>query len=169
MQPAVHHSPLHSHHFSQSEWLQCHLFIRELGEKFDSGSILVILENNKKHISFRDKVIVGECEMSSGKIKPITKELHFIDSFRFMASRLDSLARNLVGMNGMMCEGCGSETELTHIDENHVTHGTCVKWRGASHGKLEITLIFDNLRVDRLTQTNSSDCCSERELIPMNT
>ena len=44
-----------------------------------------------------------------------------------MSSSLDLLSRNLVGVNGMVCKGCGSEAELTHIDENYVAHGMCGK------------------------------------------
>ena len=53
----------------------------------------VIAENKEKYISFNVKVDV-HLEMDG---KPVTKkiELRFIDSFRFMASSLDSLARNL--------------------------------------------------------------------------
>ena len=51
-------------------------------------------------------------------------KLQFIDSVRFMASSLDLLSRNLVVVNGMMCKGCRSEAELTHINENYVAHGT---------------------------------------------
>ena len=52
-----------------------------------------------------------------------------------MSSSLDSLYRNLVGVNEIVCKGCESEAELTNIDENYVAHGTCGKCRGASHGK----------------------------------
>ena len=84
-----------------------------------------------------------------------------------MSSSLDSLSRNLVGVNGMVCEGGGSEVELMHINENYVTHGTCGKCRCASNQILGIDRIFDNLRVG--IWTNSSDCCSEKEFIPTNT
>ena len=40
----------------------------------------------------------------------------------------------------MMCEECENEAELTHIDENYITHGTCGKCRGASYHKLVITM-----------------------------
>ena len=33
-----------------------------------------------------------------------------------------------------------------HIDENYTAHGTCRKYQGTSHQKLEIDLIYDNLR-----------------------
>ena len=70
-----------------------HLFIRQLGEKFQTKDIGVIAENKEKYISFNVKIDV-QLEMDG---KPVTKkiELRFIDSFRFMASSLDSLARNL--------------------------------------------------------------------------
>ena len=67
-----------------------------------------------------------------------------------MASNLDSLSRNLVGTNGMTCNQCKSEAELTNIAENYVAHGTCGKCRGDNHQKLEIEPIFDNLRVGQM-------------------
>ena len=69
-----------------------------------------------------------------------------------MASTLDSLSRNLVGTNGMVCEECKSEVELIHIDENYVTHGTCGKCQGASHRELEIDPVFGNRRVGRTNE-----------------
>ena len=56
-------------------------------------------------------------------IKLIIRELQFIDSFKFMVSSLDLLARNLFEIDGMRCEECRSEVELMHIDENYITHG----------------------------------------------
>ena len=64
-----------------------------------------------------------------------------------MASSLDSLSRNLVGTNGMICNKCGSQAELTHIDENYVAHEICGKCRADSHRNLMINTIFNNLRV----------------------
>ena len=73
-----------------------------------------------------------------GRIKKKKIQLRFIDSIRFMVSSLDSLVRNLVGVNGMMCKQCKSKTELSHIDDNYVVHGMCGKCRGTSHQKLVI-------------------------------
>ena len=73
-----------------------HLFIRELGMKFDSGSIGLIAENKEKYISFNVDVIVGKYEDMWGRIKKKKIRLMFIDSFCFMASSLDSFSRNLV-------------------------------------------------------------------------
>ena len=44
-----------------------------------------------------------------------------------MASGLDSFTKNLVGVNGMMCKECKTQTELAHIDEDYVAHGQCRK------------------------------------------
>ena len=65
-------------------------------------------------------------------------------------SSLDSLSRNLVGVNGMVFKECGSQAELTHINENYVAHGTCGKCQDAR--KLEIDPIFDNLRVGHMDE-----------------
>ena len=70
-----------------------HLFIRQLGEKFQTKNIGVIAENKEKYISFNVKIDV-QLKMDG---KPVTKkiELRFIDSCRFMLSSLDKLASNL--------------------------------------------------------------------------
>ena len=52
-----------------------HLFIRELGKKFNSGSIGVITDNKEKHISFNIEVFIEEHEMPLGEIKPVKKQL----------------------------------------------------------------------------------------------
>ena len=129
-----------------------HLFIRELEKEFDSGSIGVIANNKEKYISFNIDVIVGRYEDMWGRIKENKIQLRFIDSIRFMAGSLDSLARNLVGVNGMMCNKCGSQAELSHIDENYIAHVNRAKCRGDSHRKLMINPIFDNLRVGHMNE-----------------
>ena len=108
-------------------------------------------KNPEKYISFNINVTVGEYKSPLGETKQIKRQLLFIDSVRFMGSSLDTLSRNLVRLNGMVCIGYGSKVELTHINENYVTHGMCGKCRGPSHQKLEIDPIFDNLRSYRGT------------------
>ena len=129
-----------------------HLFIRELGKQFDFGSISVIAENKEKYISFNINVAKDNSKTPFSKKKQITRCLQFIDSVRFMLSSLDSLSRNLVGVNWMVCKGCGTELEFTHINENFVAHGMCGKCLGARHQKLEIDRIFDNLRVGHMDE-----------------
>ena len=68
---------------------------------------------------------------------------------KFMVSSLDSFYRNLVEVNGKVCKKCRSKVELTCIDENYVAHGTCGKCKSC---KLEIDLIFDNLRVSHMDE-----------------
>ena len=70
-----------------------HLFIRELGK--ETNKIGVITENKEKYISFTTNVMVDESQ-DEGKTKEKKIQLRFIDSFRFMASSLDSLTNNLV-------------------------------------------------------------------------
>ena len=72
------------------------MFIRELGNKFDTDKIGVIAENKEKYISFTTDVVVDWYMDELGWIKEKKIQLRFIDSMRFMASSLDSLMNNLV-------------------------------------------------------------------------
>ena len=74
-----------------------HLFIRELGKKFNKDDIGVIAENKEKYISFNVSIPVKLAGVTDKNGKQVIKKvkLRFIDSCRFMASSLDKLARNL--------------------------------------------------------------------------
>ncbi|XP_057313055.1 uncharacterized protein LOC130654451 [Hydractinia symbiolongicarpus] len=73
-----------------------HLFIRELGEKYDTEDIGCIAENTEKYISFNVKIKVPIAGMGYGNGETYKKiEIRFIDSCRFMASSLEKLASNL--------------------------------------------------------------------------
>ena len=72
-----------------------HLFIRELGKKFDSGSIGVIAENKEKYISFNVDVSVDEQKTPLGETKQIKRQCDSLTAF--MSNSLDSRSRNLVG------------------------------------------------------------------------
>ena len=87
------HIPIVFHNLSGYD---AHLFIRELGKKFDTGKIGVIAENKEKYISFNVDVIVDWYEDELGRIKEKKIQLRFIDSMRFMVSSLDSPMNNLV-------------------------------------------------------------------------
>lgn len=72
-----------------------HLFIKELAKQYGSSNLKAIAENKEKYISFSLDVKVGEYVDKHGKIKDEKIQLRFIDSFRFMASGLDRLSKNL--------------------------------------------------------------------------
>ena len=71
-----------------------HLFIKELGKH--SKDIGVISKNKEDHITFSVNVVVDKYINKEGNEKDKLIELRFIDSFKFMASSLDSLMNNLV-------------------------------------------------------------------------
>ena len=88
------HIPIAFHNLSGYD---AHLFIRELGQKFNKEDIGVIAENKEKYISFSVKINVKLAGVTNKEGKPVYKkvQLRFIDSCRFMASSLDKLASNL--------------------------------------------------------------------------
>ena len=71
-----------------------HLFIKELGKH--SKDIGVIAKNKEDYITFSVNVVVDKYINKEGNEKDKLIELRFIDSFKFMASSLDSLTNNLV-------------------------------------------------------------------------
>ena len=84
------HIPIVLHNLSRYD---THLFIQELGK--ETNKIGVITENKEKHISFTTDAMVDEYQ-DKGKTKEKKIQLRLIDSFKFMASSLDSLTNNLV-------------------------------------------------------------------------
>ena len=81
-----------------------HLFIKELGKKFNKNGIRVIAENKEKCISFNVKINVKLAGVSNEDGKEVRKniQLRFID--RFMASSLDKLPNNLHGTGEVKCD-----------------------------------------------------------------
>ena len=71
-----------------------HLFIKELGKY--SKDIEVIAKNKEDYVTFSVNIAVDRYTDKEGNEKDKTIELRFIDSFKFMASSLDSLTNNLV-------------------------------------------------------------------------
>ena len=89
--------------------------------------------------------MVDRYENELGKIKEKKIQLRFIDSMRFMASSVDSLTNNLVGVSGMPCNEYIESCEITHIDEDYVAHGKCKKcYSGYSKRQLNKNSIFGN-------------------------
>ena len=69
-----------------------HLFVKNLGKS--EGNIKCIPNNEEKYISFSKEIIVDAYEKDGKKVE-VKHEIRFLDSFKFMASSLDSLAGNL--------------------------------------------------------------------------
>ena len=74
-----------------------HLFIKELGKRFNKNDIGVIAENEEKYIRFNVKINVKLAGVSNKDGTGVCRniQLRFIDSCRFMALGLDKLASNL--------------------------------------------------------------------------
>ena len=70
-----------------------HLFIKNLG--FSAGNINCIPNNEERYISFTKKIQVGSYTNKEGETKPLKHQIRFIDSFKFMATSLDTLVNNL--------------------------------------------------------------------------
>ena len=114
------HIPIVFHNLSGYD---AHLFIKELGRRFNKNDIGVIAENKEKYISFNVKTNV---KLAGVKYKDGTQvhkniQLRFIDSCRFMASSLDKLASNLCGTSGIQCDKCKGNMELINIFGDYIT------------------------------------------------
>ena len=70
-----------------------HLFIKNLGKS--EGKIGCIPNNEEKYISFSKHILVDKFKNKKGEEKEVIREIRFIDSFKFMATSLDSLVNNL--------------------------------------------------------------------------
>ena len=70
-----------------------HLFIKNLGKS--EGKINCIPNNEEKYISFTKQILVDKFINKEGKEKEVKRDIRFIDSFKFMATSLDSLVKNL--------------------------------------------------------------------------
>ena len=69
-----------------------HLFIKEMGKH--TNDIGVIAKNKEDYITFSVNVAVDRYTDKNGDERDRFIELRFIDSFKFMASSLDSLMSN---------------------------------------------------------------------------
>ena len=70
-----------------------HLFIKNLGKS--EGKIDCIPNNEEKYISFTKHILVDKFIDKEGEEVEVKRKIRFIDSFKFMATSLDSLVKNL--------------------------------------------------------------------------
>ena len=72
-----------------------HLFITNLASKINGEKLNCIPNNEQKYISFTKDLVVSHFKDEKGLTHPITFQLRYVDSFKFMASSLAILASNL--------------------------------------------------------------------------
>ena len=122
------HIPIVFHNLSGYD---AHLFIKELGKKFNKDDIGVIAENKEKYISFNVKINVRLAGVGNKDGKEVCKniQLRFIDSCRFMASSLGKLASNLCGTSGIQCYKCKGNMELINISGDYIALFECERCR----------------------------------------
>ena len=82
--------PVYFHNLSGYD---CHLFIKKLKTN-NGGKINCIPKTEENYISFSKEVVVDKFK-KDGKEIIVKRELRFIDTFKFMASSLDALSKNL--------------------------------------------------------------------------
>ena len=104
-----------------------HLFINELGRRFNKNDIGIITENKEKYISCNVKINV---KLAVVKYKDGTEvckhiQLRFIDSFRFMASSLGKLANNLCSASWIQCDKCKGNMKPINISGNYIASLGC--------------------------------------------
>ena len=108
-----------------------HLFIKELGRKFNKNDIGVIAEKEENYISFNVKINIklAGVKYKDGKEACKNIQLRFVDSCRFMALSLDKLASNLCGTSGIQCDKCKGNMELINISGNYIASLRCERCR----------------------------------------
>ena len=99
-----------------------HFIINKLG--LTEGKIDCIPKNEENYIYFKKDVVVDSYIDKNGKQKPITIELRFIDSFKFMPSSLSSLAENLT-----KCGKCGACKPGDCI-RRYIKDGKVIQYKG---------------------------------------
>ena len=90
-----------------------HLFVKNLGKT--EGNIKCIPNNEEKYISFSKDIVVDEYTNKKGEKIEIMHEIRFLDSFKFMASSLENLVRNL------------AKSDLEKLKETEKSFGDGVK------------------------------------------
>ena len=73
-----------------------HLFIKKLGSPDEKENIDCIPNNEEKYVSFSKTLKVGEYkDKKTGELRDKTFKIRFLDSFKFLATSLETLVNNL--------------------------------------------------------------------------
>ena len=117
--------------FHNGSTYEYHFIIKQLAEEF-KGQFEYLGENTEKYITF--SVPIKEDDNS----KKITYKLKFIDSYRFMQSKLSDLVDNLSEINNKDCKTCmerkniKSECEFIGLKNNRLNY-RCKECNGTSN------------------------------------
>ena len=103
--------PVKIHNGSKYDY---HFIIKELAEEF-KGQFECLGENTEKYITLSVPIIK---EHDNGKT--ITYKINFLDSYRFMQSKLSDLVDNLSEINNKVCKTC---MERKNIKSNVILLG----------------------------------------------
>ena len=105
-----------------------HLYIKELGKRFNKNEYGIMTGNKEKYISFNVKINV---KLAGVNDKEVCKNIQwrFLDSCRFMASSLDKLASNLCGMSEVRCNKCRDDMKLIKIYVKYTVLFGCARCR----------------------------------------
>ena len=109
-----------------------HFLIKDLAEEF-KGQFVCFAENMEKYITFS---VLIKREYDNGKT--ITYKIKFIDSCRFMQSKLSDLVDNLSEINNKDCKTCmerkniKSECEFIGLKNNRLNY-RCKECNGTSN------------------------------------
>ena len=124
--------PVKIHNGSKYDY---HFIIKELAEEFRGEEFECLGENTEKYISF-SVPIKKEHDNDSGET--ITYKIKFIDSCRFMPSKLSNLVDNLSEINNKDCKTCierkniKSECEFIGLKNNRLNY-RCKECSGTSN------------------------------------
>ena len=79
--------------FHNLQGYDAHLFIKQLAKL--EGKLTCIPSTEEKYISFSKHIKVGEYKDVGGNVFPVTFEIRFLDSFKFLQTSLANLVSNL--------------------------------------------------------------------------
>ena len=121
--------PVKIHNGSKYDY---HFIIKELAEEFRGEEFECLGENTEKYISFSVPI-----KKENNNDKTITYKIKFIDSCRFMQSRLSDLVDNLSEINNKDCKTCverkniKSECDFIWLKNNRLNY-SCKECVGTS-------------------------------------
>ena len=99
-----------------------HFIIKELAEEF-KGEFECFGENTEKYVSFSVPI-----KKEHDNDKTVTYKIKFVDTFRFMPSKLSGLVDNLSEINDKVCKTCTerknikSECEFIGLENNRLNY-----------------------------------------------